>query len=157
VNLEIYMPIVTDPKKLAMVVAMKAAGVSDFATGKELNVSHTTVGRVRRHDDVKALIEATHRQLLDDNLDAARQNITDIIFRYGAYMEAGDTDNIKLSLKYSSEVLKSIGALPAQAPAVMVANIYNAEAPVMSPVVQAFLDKISADLAGPPDEEETID
>lgn len=137
-----------DPERVAQLVAFKAAGLSDNQTGKQMGVAHSTVGRLTRREDIRAAIEETHRRLLEENLDNARANITNIIAGFTKYEEDRDASLVSLALKYSAEILRSIGALPAVAPAVMVTNIYN-EQVVLSPVVAQIIQEFSAKLTAP--------
>ena len=130
------------------VIAMTAAGCSNREVARETGISPQTVGRWVGKPEIRAEIERVHRQLLEGCLDTARANIEHVVARFKEYEAQGNKEFASLSLKYSAEVLRSVGCLPAHAPAVAVQNILSADQAELSPAVRAVLSELGARLSG---------
>ncbi|MBI5524134.1 MAG: helix-turn-helix domain-containing protein [Desulfarculus sp.] len=140
-----------DVEVQSRVIAMSAAGCSNREVARETGVSPQTVGRWVNKPDIKAEIERVHRELLKGSLDTARANIEYVVDKFKQYEQEGNKEFAGLSLKYSAEVLRSVGCLPAHAPAVAVQNILSADRGELSPAVQEVLSQLGRRLAGADD------
>jgi predicted transcriptional regulator len=114
-----------------------AEKVSQQKIADLLGVSQSTVSRLANRDDVKAMIEKETIRFLG-SVPKAIDNIADLV------NEMPQITNVKekeLGFKASRNVLEAAGILISASPSLGVVNIVQRNSFVLSPVVQAMLDR----------------
>ena len=139
------------------VAELTAKGMSQLGIANTLGISQPTVSKIANQDDTKALIDRMQKKLIDSSLEQAVKNIKSVVDKYPTYEEEKDKGFTTLSLKYSAEIAKSVGILPAHAPSFHVQNIYNSATVTLSPLVQSMLNQFTRELVAPPPETIEVD
>ncbi|MBU1209262.1 MAG: helix-turn-helix domain-containing protein [Proteobacteria bacterium] len=131
-----------------------AGGESQTAIAQTLGVSQSTISRLAKREDVKALIDAESLNLLGVLPDAV-ENVKELV-REMKNIPEKETKRRELSYKASHDVLKAAGLMPTPVQSQVIQNIYNDNRIHVHPVIEALLkqhgDTFDADF----DEDEAI-
>jgi hypothetical protein len=149
--------ICNDPVQVANIAGLLASGQSQTQVAEILGVNRITINRAANKPDIKALIHKTHQQLINNHLTTCSNNISHVIQSYPIYEAARDKDFATLSLKYSAEVLRSVGILPTQAQSILIQNIYNQTNISLAPAVTGILGKLGITLDNEVQDAELVD
>jgi hypothetical protein len=137
------------PHIKALVVKQIASGESQNSIAEEVQLDQSTVCRFANREDVRALIEAEQKRLLEVVPDAV-ENVKELVRE----MKDIPKKNIKrreLSYKASKDVLKSVGLLPTPVQSQVFINLYQGPNQIISPLVMKIIgqqmedDSIDAD------------
>jgi len=131
------------------VVKQLAVGESQNSIAEQVGLNQSQVSRFANREDIKALIEEQQRELLKVAPDAV-ENVKELV------KEMKDTpkDEIKrreLCYKASTDVLKSVGLLPAHVQSQTFINMYQDNRAILSPKIIRFLQNKDDDTDIPDD------
>ncbi len=136
-------------KKVKMEIAKALAGkVSQQKIADQLEVSQSTISRLANKDDVKAMIEEETIRLLG-SVPQAIDNIADLINEMPQMTSVKEKE---LGYKASRKVLEAAGILNSATSSLSLTNIVQRNTPVLSPLVEAFLDRLAEPLGDELDE-----
>ena len=127
----------SEEAKMAIAKAI-AGGESQTAIARATGVSQSTISRVTKREDVKALIDAETLNLLGALPDAV-ENVKDLVREKN--IPKDETKRLELRYKASVDVLKVGGLMPTPIQSLAIQNIYNDNRMQLSPVVLALLEK----------------
>ncbi len=161
-----------NPDIIKTVAAGKASGKGIVQIAKETGISKSTVHRIATADETKALIEQTAQTLIHNGMETAVINMLDTLDqskalgvkpddakmtvrdKQGFKADTVDKDLLKHMMdlrkesnRVSEGILKSVGLLPAHAPAIHIQAIINInESNTLAPTVRGVVEHYTDDL-----------
>jgi transposase-like protein len=117
-------------------------GESQTAIAQAAGVSQSTLSRVTKREDVKALIEAESLNLMGVLPDAV-ENVKELV-REMKNIPEKETKRRELSYKASHDVLKAAGLMPTPVQSQVIQNIYNDHRIQVHPIIERLLADHSA-------------
>jgi len=116
-----------------------AGGESQTAIARTVGASQSTISRLAKRDDVRALIEAESLKLLEVLPDAV-ENFKRLV-REMKNIHEKETKRQELSYKASHDVLKAAGVMPTPVQSQVIQNIYNDNRIQIHPLIEALLEQ----------------
>lgn len=127
------------PHIKAMVVKQLASGESQNSIAKEVGRDQSALSRFANREDIKALIEAEQKKLLEVVPDAV-ENVKELV-REMKDIPKKDIKRRELSYKASKDVLKSVGLFPTPIQSQVFINLYQSNNQFISPVIMKLLNQ----------------
>ena len=134
------------------VVKRLAVGEKPKSIAKDVGLSQSQIYRFENREDIKALIEQEHKNLVEAVPDAV-QNVKELV-REMKTIPKKDLKRRELSYKASQDTLKAVGIMPCQAQSQFTTNIYQQNNMTLSPVLLKLLEAQNKALAWDYGEEE---
>ena len=127
-----------NPHIKEMAVKRLAAGESQASVAQDIGVHRSQVCRFAKREDIRPFIEQEQMKLMEAVPDAV-ENVKQLV-REMKDLPKGDTKERELSYRASLDTLKAAGMMPSPVQSQVIANIFNDQRTVISPVVQEILD-----------------
>jgi transcriptional regulator with XRE-family HTH domain len=131
-------------ERIPIIASGLAAGLTQEVIAGQIGMSRATVSRRSNKDDVKALVEQAKDKMMKEYLPKSVENIGYAINKFQELKPAEDNQLRYLGYRASEKMLENIGILGTPSPGFQI--LINQTNQIVSPIVQAMLDKHNGDV-----------